>query len=109
IRAPLVQEFLLEFFSTCRIGDEMGLDMAGTLCFQLGGARRSMTCLAHHFGLVSDDGLRGLFVMAHELPLIDMAAEDAPVGDEGVQADPTPIQAPQQPPPPPPAAGRTMP
>ncbi|GJX42106.1 hypothetical protein Tco_0257096 [Tanacetum coccineum] len=43
IQAPLVQEFILEFFSTCRIGDEMGLDVAGTLCFQLGGARRSMT------------------------------------------------------------------
>ncbi|GJS76099.1 hypothetical protein Tco_0725980 [Tanacetum coccineum] len=28
--------------------------------------------LAHHFGLVSDDGLRGLSVMARELPLIDM-------------------------------------
>ncbi|GKD06873.1 hypothetical protein Tco_1186558 [Tanacetum coccineum] len=27
----------------CRIGDEMGLDMAGTLCIQLGGTRRSMT------------------------------------------------------------------
>ncbi|GJR96378.1 hypothetical protein Tco_0268552 [Tanacetum coccineum] len=40
IRAPLVHEFLLEFFSTCRIGDEMGLDVAGTLCFQLGGSRR---------------------------------------------------------------------
>ncbi|GKB43180.1 hypothetical protein Tco_0888122 [Tanacetum coccineum] len=37
------EEFILEFFSTCRIGDEMGLDVAGTLCFQLGGARRSMT------------------------------------------------------------------
>ncbi|GJS98323.1 hypothetical protein Tco_0819493 [Tanacetum coccineum] len=98
-------EFLLEFFSTCRIGDEMGLDMAGTLCFQLGGARRSMMWrqfilalggrhlkrhterrksgarlsgghfigrLAHHFGLVSDDGLRGLSVIARELSLIDM-------------------------------------
>ncbi|GJW71187.1 hypothetical protein Tco_0128104 [Tanacetum coccineum] len=43
IRAPLVQEFLLEFFITCRIKDEMRLDMVGTLCFQLGGARRSMT------------------------------------------------------------------
>ncbi|GJU72122.1 hypothetical protein Tco_1263527 [Tanacetum coccineum] len=32
-----------EFFSTCRIGDEMGLDEAGTLCFQLGSAGRSMT------------------------------------------------------------------
>ncbi|GJZ56846.1 hypothetical protein Tco_0612340, partial [Tanacetum coccineum] len=43
IRAPLVQEFILEFFSTCRIEDEMGLDAAGTLCFQLRGARCSMT------------------------------------------------------------------
>ncbi|GJV28204.1 hypothetical protein Tco_1384652 [Tanacetum coccineum] len=42
IRAPLVQKFILEFFSTCRIGDEMGLDVARTLCFQMGGARRSM-------------------------------------------------------------------
>ncbi|GKB53762.1 hypothetical protein Tco_0904515 [Tanacetum coccineum] len=34
IRAPLVQEFILEFFSTCRMSDtEMGLDVAGTLCF----------------------------------------------------------------------------
>ncbi|GJZ52377.1 hypothetical protein Tco_0606892 [Tanacetum coccineum] len=276
IRAPLVQEFILEFFSTCRIEDEMGLDVARTLLFQLGGVRRSMTwrqfilalglhtaedmaedgfgaywlgserlipdkgdlsdysveissamdflrgapsytyirypvrrlyhrlisynisgrghapekvtatnlfylCsidlgavnvpyllaqylfrhiegrksgarllgghfigrLAHHFGLVSDDGLRGLSVMARELPLIDMgelvklyicmefrydwawvaprperqqvaaagapkAAEYAPAVDEGTQADPAPVQAPQ-PPPPPPAAGRTMP
>ncbi|GJZ00731.1 hypothetical protein Tco_0518160 [Tanacetum coccineum] len=43
IRAPLVQEFTLEFLSTCRIGSEMGLDVADTLCFQLGGARCSMT------------------------------------------------------------------
>ncbi|GKD30891.1 hypothetical protein Tco_1241669 [Tanacetum coccineum] len=43
IQAPLVQEFILEFFSTCRIKDEMGLDMAGTLCFQLGGVRCSIT------------------------------------------------------------------
>ncbi|GJV84015.1 hypothetical protein Tco_1523913 [Tanacetum coccineum] len=34
---------ILEFFSTCRIGDEMGLDVARTLCYQMGGARRSMT------------------------------------------------------------------
>ncbi|GKE40669.1 hypothetical protein Tco_1464074, partial [Tanacetum coccineum] len=43
IRAPLVQEFILKFFSTCRISSEIGLDVADTLCFQLGGARRSMT------------------------------------------------------------------
>nr|GEV69376.1 hypothetical protein [Tanacetum cinerariifolium] len=36
IRVPLVQEFILEFFSTCRIRDEIGLDVADTLCFQLG-------------------------------------------------------------------------
>ncbi|GJR85441.1 hypothetical protein Tco_0209452 [Tanacetum coccineum] len=242
IRAPLVQEFILEFFSTCRIGSEIGLDVADTLCFQLGGARRSMTwrqfilalglhtaeemvedefgaywlgservipdkgdltgywieissdrdflrsapsytyirdlvrrlChrlisysisgrgqapekylfrhaegrksgsrlsgghfirrLAHHFGLVSDDGLRGLSVVTRELPLIDMGelvklnicievaqgvkrhpvaaaaasggAKDALDVDEGAQAVLAPIHAP---PPLPPAAGRTMP
>ncbi|GKE21149.1 hypothetical protein Tco_1432661 [Tanacetum coccineum] len=127
IRVPLVQEFILEFFSTCRIRDEIGLDVAGTLCFRIGGARdflrgapsytyirdsvqrlchglisysisgrgqapkkylfrhaegrkssaRLSGChfigrLAHHFGLVSDDGLRGLSVVARELPLIGM-------------------------------------
>ncbi|GKE29171.1 hypothetical protein Tco_1444555 [Tanacetum coccineum] len=74
-------------------------------------------CLAHHFGLVSDDGLRGLFVMACELPLIGMGklvklnifAEDAPAIDEGDQAVLAPVQALQQPPPPPPVAARTMP
>ncbi|GKB60302.1 hypothetical protein Tco_0916488 [Tanacetum coccineum] len=29
-------------------------------------------CVAHHFGLVSDNGLRGLSVVTRELPLIDM-------------------------------------
>ncbi|GJV23015.1 hypothetical protein Tco_1375710 [Tanacetum coccineum] len=44
IRAPLVREFILEFLSTCWMSDtEMGLDVADTLCFQLGGARRRMT------------------------------------------------------------------
>ncbi|GKD69880.1 hypothetical protein Tco_1323970 [Tanacetum coccineum] len=44
IRGPLVQEFILEFFNTCRMsGTEMGLDIADTLCFQLGRARRRMT------------------------------------------------------------------
>ncbi|GKG40544.1 hypothetical protein Tco_0467321, partial [Tanacetum coccineum] len=36
-------------------------------------------------------------------------AEDAPIIDEGDQAIPAPMQAPQQPPPPPPAPARTMP
>ncbi|GJT51147.1 hypothetical protein Tco_0977304 [Tanacetum coccineum] len=203
IRAPLVCDFILEFLNTYRISSEMGLDAADALCFQLGGARRSITwrqfilalgfhtveemaedgfksywleservipdkgdlsdywieissnrdflrvapsytyirdlqrrlchrhakgrksgarlsgghfigCLAHHFGLVNDDGLRGLSVVTHELPLIDMgelvklniwSAEDAPDVDEGTQAVPAPVHAP----PPPPAAGRTMP
>nr|GEZ19709.1 Ras-related protein RABH1b [Tanacetum cinerariifolium] len=187
IRAPLVQEFILEFFSTCRIRDEMRLDVAGTLCFQLGGVRRSMTWrrfilalglhtaeeiaeegfgaywlgseralekvtatnlfylrsmdrgetnipyllaqylfrhvegrkngvklsgghfirrLAHHFGLVSDDGLRGLSVVACELPLIDMGELVKlnicmKIGDDWAWAPQSPL--------PPSAAGRTMP
>ncbi|GKC94188.1 hypothetical protein Tco_1159630, partial [Tanacetum coccineum] len=120
-----------KFLSTCRIEDEMWLDVAGTLCFLLGGGRHSMTWrqfilalglhtveemvedgfgaywlgservipdngdlrgdrhlkrhaegrksgamlsggyfigrLAHHFGLVNDDGLRGLSVVAHNI------------------------------------------
>nr|GFA85754.1 hypothetical protein [Tanacetum cinerariifolium] len=51
--------------------------------------------LAHHFGLVAAGG-------APE------AAKDAPAVDEGAQADPAPVQAPQSPLPPP-AASRTMP
>ncbi|GKC30089.1 hypothetical protein Tco_1037383 [Tanacetum coccineum] len=44
IRAPLVHKFILEFLSTCRMSDtDMGLDVADTLCFQLGGVRRKMT------------------------------------------------------------------
>ncbi|GKF00592.1 hypothetical protein Tco_0027515 [Tanacetum coccineum] len=44
IRAPLVREFILEFLGTCRMSDtKMGLDVADTLCFQLGGVRRRMT------------------------------------------------------------------
>ncbi|GKD08655.1 hypothetical protein Tco_1188340 [Tanacetum coccineum] len=219
IRAPLVHEFFLELFSTCRIGDEMRLDAAedgfGAYCIgserlipdkgdlsdyrveissgrdflrgspsytyirdpvrrlyhrlilysilgrgqapekylfmhtegRKSGARLSgghfIGCLAHHFGLVSNDVLRGLSVMTREISLIDIgelvklnicreigddwawvalrperqqdaatsapkAAEDAHAVDEGAQADPTPIQAPQ-PPPLPPAASRTVP
>ncbi|GJT41720.1 hypothetical protein Tco_0941585 [Tanacetum coccineum] len=76
--------------------------------------------LAHHFGLVNDDGLRGLSVVTRELPLIDIGterqpvavaaalrgAEDAPDVDEGAQAILAPMHTP---PPPPPAAGRNMP
>nr|GEV65833.1 hypothetical protein [Tanacetum cinerariifolium] len=44
IRAPLVWEFILEFLGSCRISDtKMGLNVADTLCFQLGGVRHMMT------------------------------------------------------------------
>ncbi|GJW42977.1 hypothetical protein Tco_0071776 [Tanacetum coccineum] len=44
IRAPFVREFILEFLSTCRMSDtKMGMDVADTLCFQLGGVKRRMT------------------------------------------------------------------
>ncbi|GKA34505.1 hypothetical protein Tco_0720934 [Tanacetum coccineum] len=66
--------------------------------------------LAHHFGLVSDDWLRGLSVGAERQPVAAAAAlggaEDAPDIDEGAQAVPAPVHAP---PPPPLAVGRTMP
>ncbi|GKC43266.1 hypothetical protein Tco_1060988 [Tanacetum coccineum] len=191
ITEPLVREFILEFLSTCRMSDmEMGLDVADTSCFQLGGARRRgqapekvigvdlfylksmdrgtanvpyllalylfrhaegrksgarlsrghfIGCLAAHFGMVSDQGLRGLSVVTCEFLLIDLhklgrlnickrfgdiwtwvasgperqpddaasaprIAEDAPIVDEGAQANPAPVQAPQ----PPLAAPRTM-
>nr|GEX79751.1 hypothetical protein [Tanacetum cinerariifolium] len=69
--------------------------------------------LAHHFGLVSDDGLRGLSVLTHEIPLIDMGELVKlnicrETGDDWAWAHSAPMQAPH-PPPPPPAAGRTMP
>ncbi|GKB28201.1 hypothetical protein Tco_0867602 [Tanacetum coccineum] len=52
IRAPLVQEFILKFLSTCRMSDtEMRLDVVDNLCFQLGGARRRMTWRQFILGL----------------------------------------------------------
>ncbi|GJX01859.1 hypothetical protein Tco_0185772 [Tanacetum coccineum] len=84
IRAPLVREFMLELFSTCRMSDtKMGLDVADTLCFQLARARRGRHLRRHvgghfigrlsaHFGLVGDQGLRGLSVVVSELPVIDL-------------------------------------
>ncbi|GJT67878.1 hypothetical protein Tco_1019358 [Tanacetum coccineum] len=64
--------------------------------------RHLRRCLAAHFGLVSDQGLRGLSVVTSELPLIDLhklgrlniSDEDAPSVDEGAQADPAPVQEP---------------
>ncbi|GJT07973.1 hypothetical protein Tco_0842435, partial [Tanacetum coccineum] len=78
--------------------------------------------LADLFGLLTAEILGGLTVIALEL-LVAMGpesqpdatagapadAEDASIVDEGGQADPTPVQAPQQPPSPPPAPARTIP
>ncbi|GJU74886.1 hypothetical protein Tco_1266291 [Tanacetum coccineum] len=99
--------------------------------------------LADHFGLLTEEILGGLSVIAPELLVIDMAemvrlqlyveidgtwawvasrperqpdaaagapaeVDDVPVVNEGGQADPAPVQAPQQPPPPPSAPSRTM-
>ncbi|GKD66521.1 hypothetical protein Tco_1308629 [Tanacetum coccineum] len=144
IRAPLVCEFILEFLSTCRMSDiEIGLDVADTLCFQLGGISVRRQChrmiaykisgrgqahekylfryaegkksgaklsrgyfigrLAMHFGLVSDEGLRGLQVAAagaYE------AVEAGSTVDEGAEEILAPAQAP--PPPPPAPQPRTM-
>ncbi|GJV02503.1 hypothetical protein Tco_1336072 [Tanacetum coccineum] len=67
-------------------------------------------CLAAYFGMVSDQGLRGLSVVTRPERQPDAAAgaprstKDAPTVDEGAQADPTPVQAPQ----PSPLAPRTM-
>ncbi|GJY24848.1 hypothetical protein Tco_0398506 [Tanacetum coccineum] len=77
--------------------------------------------LAQHFGLPTAKILGGLTIIAPELSIIDMAeppdaavgaptvVEDAPAADEGDQAIPAPVQAPQQPPPPPLAVARTRP
>ncbi|GJW72518.1 hypothetical protein Tco_0129435 [Tanacetum coccineum] len=61
--------------------------------------------LAQHFGLLTAEILRGLTVIALELPIIDTTELDAPIVDEGGQADLTPTQAP----PLLPADARTMP
>ncbi|GJU77251.1 hypothetical protein Tco_1274321 [Tanacetum coccineum] len=71
-----------------------------------GGTRLSeghfIGCLASHFGLVGDQGLRGLSVVSPRLESQQVAtagtlgaAEDAPATDEGAQAVPAPVQAPQ--------------
>ncbi|GJT48906.1 hypothetical protein Tco_0975063 [Tanacetum coccineum] len=70
--------------------------------------------LVEHFGLLTEERLRGLTVIAWVAQGPERqpdattgalrAAEDAPADDEGAQADPAPVQAPQ-----PPLAARTMP
>ncbi|GKA69786.1 hypothetical protein Tco_0775850 [Tanacetum coccineum] len=120
------------------------LFVAGRKSWALISGGQFVARLAEHFGLLTEERLRGLTIIAPALSVIDMAelvrlhicveiddtwawvalgperqsdaatgvpgaAEDAPTVDEGDQAVPAPVQAPQQPPPPPPAAGRTMP
>ncbi|GJW70387.1 hypothetical protein Tco_0127304 [Tanacetum coccineum] len=103
-----------------RIGDQIGLDVVGTLCFQLGGARRSMTWRQFILALggmhlkrhakerKSGAWLSGGHFIGRLAHHFGLAAEDAPAVDEGAQADPAPVHAPQ-PPPPPPAAGSSPP
>ncbi|GJU94052.1 hypothetical protein Tco_1318808 [Tanacetum coccineum] len=128
IQAPLVCEFILEFLSTCRMSDtEMGLDVANTLCFQLEGGRHLrrhaeerksgarlsgghfIGRLTMHFGLVSNEGLRGLqgpkrqqatTAGAHEVDEAGLAVEEV------ASEIPAPSQAP--PPPSPAPHPRTM-
>ncbi|GJZ06005.1 hypothetical protein Tco_0539798 [Tanacetum coccineum] len=66
--------------------------------------------LAEHFGLLTAEILRGLIVIAPELPIIDMAELVRlqicrEIDDTWAWANPAPVQAP----PPPPAPARTMP
>ncbi|GKB04126.1 hypothetical protein Tco_0832269, partial [Tanacetum coccineum] len=63
--------------------------------------------MAEHFGLLTEQRLQGLTVIARDLPVINMAElldaaagalevdEGAPDIDEGAQVVPTPVQAPQ--------------
>ncbi|GJR02732.1 hypothetical protein Tco_0525716 [Tanacetum coccineum] len=58
--------------------------------------------LTEHFGLLTEERLQGLTVVVHNLPMIDMdelvrLRADQEILDEGVQADPTPVHAPQAP------------
>ncbi|GJX67023.1 hypothetical protein Tco_0302750 [Tanacetum coccineum] len=51
-REPLVREFILKFLSTYRMSDtEMGLDVADTLMFSVGGVRRRDDLEAVIFGV----------------------------------------------------------
>ncbi|GKC79977.1 hypothetical protein Tco_1130751 [Tanacetum coccineum] len=71
--------------------------------------------LTEHFGLLTAEILGGLTVaigpkrQPDAVARAPAVAEDAPAADEGDQAIPAPVQAPQQPPPPPLAIARTMP
>ncbi|GJT35563.1 hypothetical protein Tco_0925982 [Tanacetum coccineum] len=134
-RGPLVWELILEFLRTLRFSSYMFYYSveADYVKFQLGGARRRLSwrqfilALGLHTGeemeslgfarvecwivcgsigsAFTAEILRGLTVIAPELPMIDMAelvrlhiSQDALVIDDGGQADPAPVQAPPPPP-----------
>nr|GEX10265.1 hypothetical protein [Tanacetum cinerariifolium] len=65
------------------------------------GARMSggyfVTRLAEHFRLITKESLRGLTVVIRDLIMIDIDEADQEILEEGVQADPAPVQAPQAP------------
>nr|GEW36561.1 hypothetical protein [Tanacetum cinerariifolium] len=64
VRGPLVREFMLEFFITYRMSDtKTGLDIADSIWGKSGAwlsEGHFIGCLAAHFELVSDQGLRSL-------------------------------------------------
>ncbi|GJW29841.1 hypothetical protein Tco_0046716 [Tanacetum coccineum] len=115
IRGPLVWELILEFHSAVRFREVLlDLDAPARYLRRFAAGRKSrahissgqfIARLAEHFGLLTTKILRGLTVIAPELTIIDMGELDAPIIDEGGQANLAPVQAP----PPPPAAARTMP
>ncbi|GJT91337.1 hypothetical protein Tco_1080182 [Tanacetum coccineum] len=84
IRGPLVNELILEFYSTFRFVQAiLDLDTPETLQFQLGGAKRRMDVesvnvpylLARYLRFLDYEDLGGLTVIAPELPIIDMAEQ----------------------------------
>nr|GEV06352.1 hypothetical protein [Tanacetum cinerariifolium] len=93
IRAPLVWEFILEFFSTCKIEDEIGLDYL----------------FRHAEGRKSDARLSGGPERQQVAAVGALrVTKDAPAIDKGDQAILAPVQAPQQPPPTLSIAARTI-
>ncbi|GKD44773.1 hypothetical protein Tco_1269418 [Tanacetum coccineum] len=110
VNAPYLLARYLRLFST---GRKSGAHVSGG---------QFVARLTEHFVLLTAKILGGLTVIAPELLIIGpkrqpdavarapaVAVEDTPAADEGDQAIPAPVQAPQQPPPPPPAATGTMP
>ncbi|GJZ76193.1 hypothetical protein Tco_0640658 [Tanacetum coccineum] len=103
------------------LSDLMAEGLSGRMLIEHRDEAGFVARLVEHFGLLTAEIIRGLMVIALELPIIDMTelpvatvgapvvAEDALIIDEGDQVDPAPKQAPRQSPPPPPAHARTMP